>query len=100
MKTSQMDLAEIIGISTQSYYLKENGKREFTISVTFKIARVLGCTLNDLFNVNLKSKHEENLKTPDIERTTKLIDDIVGLLNELKDGIRIINLPIPLHTPI
>lgn len=48
-KLKQKDVAEKIGIHPQSYHLKESGKREFTVTEAVKLARVFGCTLNDLF---------------------------------------------------
>lgn len=39
----------MLGIHKQSYYLKENGKREFTISEAKKLAKIFDCTLDDLF---------------------------------------------------
>ena len=39
----------MLGIHKQSYYLKENGKREFTISEAKKLAKIFDCTLDELF---------------------------------------------------
>ena len=48
-KLRQEDVAKKIGISKQSYYLKETGKREFTISEARRLSLIFNCTLNDLF---------------------------------------------------
>lgn len=45
----QSDVARAINIHKQTYYLKECGKREFTISEAKRLAKLYGCTLNDLF---------------------------------------------------
>lgn len=49
-KLRQADVAKILNISTQSYYLKENGKRDFTITEAKRLAIIFNCTLDDLFN--------------------------------------------------
>ena len=48
-KLKQKDVAKLIGIHQQSYYLKENGKREFTIAEAKRLAKVFNCTLDELF---------------------------------------------------
>ena len=48
-KLKQKEVAEMLGIHKQSYYLKENGKREFTISEAKKLAKIFDCTLDELF---------------------------------------------------
>lgn len=48
-KLRQRDVAKKIGMSEQSYYLKENGKREFTITEGKKLAILYKCKLDDLF---------------------------------------------------
>jgi len=45
----QSDVARAINIHKQTCYLKESGKREFTISEAKRLAKFYGCTLNDLF---------------------------------------------------
>ncbi|WP_172373553.1 helix-turn-helix transcriptional regulator [Sporosarcina jiandibaonis] len=45
----QVDMAKILEITPQTYYVKENGKSEFTISEGLKLAKFFGCTLDDLF---------------------------------------------------
>lgn len=49
-KLRQADVAEKLLISKQSYYLKETGKRDFTITEAKRLARIYGCTLDELFN--------------------------------------------------
>ena len=46
----QADVAKILRINKQTYYLKENGKSEFTISEAKLLAKFYGCTLDELFN--------------------------------------------------
>lgn len=48
-KLKQSDVAKMIGIHPQSYYLKENGKRDFTMTEAKRLTIVFGRTLNDLF---------------------------------------------------
>ena len=48
-RLKQKEVAEMLGIHKQSYYLKENGKREFTISEAKKLAKIFDCTLDELF---------------------------------------------------
>ncbi|WP_017470661.1 helix-turn-helix transcriptional regulator [Amphibacillus jilinensis] len=48
-KLKQVDLAEKLGISKQSYYRKENGLSDFTQTEMVRLAKIFGCTLNDLF---------------------------------------------------
>lgn len=45
----QREVAELLGIHPQSYYLKENGKRDFTITEARLLARIFECELSDLF---------------------------------------------------
>lgn len=45
----QREVAELIGIHPQSYYLKENGKRDFTITEARLLARLFECELSELF---------------------------------------------------
>lgn len=47
----QADIAKKLGISTQSYYLKETGKRDFTMTEAKRMALIYGCTLDELFPV-------------------------------------------------
>lgn len=46
---TQEDMAEKIGISTYSYLMKENGKRDFTLSEMKKICEILGKELSEIF---------------------------------------------------
>lgn len=48
-KLKQVDLAEKLGISKQSYYRKEKGLSDFTQTEMIRLARIFDCTLNDLF---------------------------------------------------
>lgn len=47
----QADVAKKLGMSTQSYYLKETGKRDFTMTEAKRMALIYGCTLDELFPV-------------------------------------------------
>lgn len=46
---NQDDLAEVLGISTTSYNLKEQGKRQFTVNELGKIARYFDVEVDVLF---------------------------------------------------
>lgn len=48
-RLKQSDVANKIGIHKQSYYLKENGIRPFTITEARRLAKVFRCSLDDLF---------------------------------------------------
>lgn len=46
---TQEDMANKIGISTFSYLMKENGKRDFTLSEMKKICKILDKELSEIF---------------------------------------------------
>ena len=46
---SQADLAKLLGISTNAYNLKENGKGEFTLSEIQDLLYYLDCDFDDIF---------------------------------------------------
>lgn len=46
----QIDVARMLSIHKQSYYMKEKGKRDFTITEAKRLARIYRCTLDELFN--------------------------------------------------
>jgi len=46
---TQEAMAEKIGISTYSYLMKENGKRDFTLTEMKKICEILGKELSEIF---------------------------------------------------
>lgn len=48
-RLKQKEVAKKIGMHPQSYHLKESGKRQFTIDEGRRLAKVFGCSLNDLF---------------------------------------------------
>ena len=48
-KLKQADVAKVLNIHKQSYYLKETGQRDFNETEMKRLARYYGCTLNDLF---------------------------------------------------
>lgn len=49
-KLKQADVAKILHIDKQTYYLKENGKSEFTISEAKKLATYYDCSIDELFS--------------------------------------------------
>ena len=46
---TQEDMAKRIGISTYSYLMKENGKRDFTLTEMKKICEILDKELSEIF---------------------------------------------------
>lgn len=48
-KMKQVEVAKMLNISNATYSLKENGKADFTLREASKLAKLFGCTLNDLF---------------------------------------------------
>ena len=46
---SQANLAKLLGISTNAYNLKENGKCEFTLSEIEDLLYYLDCDFDDIF---------------------------------------------------
>ena len=48
-KLRQADMAKVLNISEQSYYLKETGKRDFNLTEAIRLAKYYGSTLDDLF---------------------------------------------------
>lgn len=48
-RLTQKETAKRIGICEKTYQLKENGKREFSISEARKLARIFNTSLDELF---------------------------------------------------
>ncbi|PUB12219.1 helix-turn-helix transcriptional regulator [Paenisporosarcina sp. OV554] len=48
-REKQKDLADLLGIHKQSYFPKENGKSEFTLTEAKKLAKHYYMTLDELF---------------------------------------------------
>lgn len=48
-RMTQKELAKQIGIDVSTYNRKEMGRLYFTLPEAIKLTRILGCTLNDLF---------------------------------------------------
>ena len=48
-KLRQADMAKVLNISEQSYYLKETGKRDFNLTEAIRLAKYYGSTLDELF---------------------------------------------------
>lgn len=48
-KLSQEEMAEKLGISRVSYGLKERGDKAFTLDEMFRISKILGKGLDDIF---------------------------------------------------
>lgn len=46
---TQQEVAEIIQISKQSYYLKETGKREFKQNEMIRLSKLFDAKLDELF---------------------------------------------------
>lgn len=46
---TQEEVAKIINVSKQSYYLKESGKRDFNLSEAKKLSCYFQMSLDDLF---------------------------------------------------
>lgn len=46
---TQQEFAKLLGISTNSYNLKELGKREFCVSEINLILKLLNCNYEDIF---------------------------------------------------
>ncbi|PFJ14952.1 transcriptional regulator [Bacillus cereus] len=50
-KLLQKEVAEKIGVHPQTYHEKECGKVDFKLKEAQMLAKLFGCTLNDLFQV-------------------------------------------------
>lgn len=46
---SQEKLAKILGVTRQTIISVENGKHDPSLSLAFNMAKVFGCTVDDLF---------------------------------------------------
>ena len=46
----QKDVAKKIGIHPQTYFRKERGLMEFTVREARMLAKILDCTIDDLFS--------------------------------------------------
>ena len=57
---SQKELADFIGISTNQYSAKENGKYNFNCDEMFKISNFLDMNIEDIF---LPTKHQNGVKS-------------------------------------
>lgn len=49
LRFTQKDMGKFLGISKNNYYLKENGKLDFSLSEVRKILKILNCEYNDIF---------------------------------------------------
>lgn len=58
---TQTSMAKHLGITLQSYFNKEQGKNEFTISEAFKISEVLNKNINDIFLTKNTPKQCKNM---------------------------------------
>lgn len=45
----QKDVAKQLGMHPQTYYTKESGGKDFTLTEAIMLAKIFDCTLNDLF---------------------------------------------------
>ncbi|WP_110926819.1 helix-turn-helix transcriptional regulator [Bacillus massiliglaciei] len=48
-RLTQEKVAAVINISAQSYYLKENGKRDFSLTEAQLLAKYFNTTVDELF---------------------------------------------------
>ena len=46
---SNDDLLNELGMKKSAFYSKLNGTTEFSLSEAYKLAKILGCTVDDLF---------------------------------------------------
>ncbi|MBC5997944.1 XRE family transcriptional regulator [Romboutsia ilealis] len=53
---NQSDVAKFLGISSNTYWNKENGKTEFTVSEAKKLAEYFGVSVVDLFFKDIDNK--------------------------------------------
>lgn len=49
-KQSQREVAKVLGISTQRFQLKENGKAHFTLPEAQKLSEMYGIPIEQLFS--------------------------------------------------
>lgn len=56
---SQYALAKQLGVTTSAISQYENGKRKPNISILAEIAKVLGCTVDELINDTSKKEKEK-----------------------------------------
>ena len=52
-RMTQEQVAQKVGMKTDTYSKKENGSYDFTVREGLKIAEFYGCTLDDLFRSDL-----------------------------------------------
>lgn len=60
---SQKELAELIGVSTESYRRKENGLNEFKLSEMFKLAKFFDKDIGDIFTEHKYAYSEQKPTT-------------------------------------
>lgn len=62
---NQSDVAKFLGISSNTYWNKENGKTEFTVSEAKKLAEYFGVSVVDLFFKDIDNKKftKENIQS-------------------------------------
>lgn len=53
---NQSDVAKFLGISSNTYWNKENGKTEFTVSEAKKLAEYFGVSVVELFFKDIDNK--------------------------------------------
>ena len=46
---SQQEMANLLGISKNNYFLKEKGKLDFNLAEVKKILEIFNCDYNDIF---------------------------------------------------
>lgn len=57
----QKDMAKILGITPTTYSLKENGKREFTLSEAIKISQLFNMSIEEIFITQKVNANENKL---------------------------------------
>ncbi|MDR2975691.1 MAG: helix-turn-helix transcriptional regulator [Streptococcaceae bacterium] len=60
-KLSQDDLARICHVTRQTINAVENDKYDAELSLAFKLANALGCTVDELFTYEVREKESETL---------------------------------------
>lgn len=62
---TQQNLADLIGVSKNTYSNKEQGKRDFKISEMFKIANFFQVEIGEIFSSNVHEKQGNDSEEAD-----------------------------------
>lgn len=60
-KITGIKMANLLNLSTTSFYMKVNGKREFTANELGSIATLLNTTPNFFYNLSYSNSNKENI---------------------------------------